>query len=119
MERRPDLEDLLELTPYQQQMLRFRAAHPDASAWRTQSWATIDGRLDVQNLKQWFERLVADHGILRTSFHWKSLAKPLQAVHRESALSFVFHDWSSMEPAAARARMSSLVNDDRSRSFSL
>ena len=33
-----------------------------------------------------FRRVVARNGILRSSFHWKELTEPLQAVHEEGDL---------------------------------
>jgi hypothetical protein len=42
------------------------------------------------------------HAVLRSSFHWKELEKPLQVVHRSVKLPFAVLDWSTLSSRSGR-----------------
>src|SRR5262249_19558854 len=107
--RQANIEDVLELSPYQRQMLQYRQQNPDSTAWRTQSWVKIDGPLDVERLRHAFEQIISTHGILRTSFHWKNLSKPVQVVHRHAPVRFITTEVSGDSSAALEAQLQRIV----------
>ncbi|HVR11090.1 MAG TPA: amino acid adenylation domain-containing protein, partial [Thermoanaerobaculia bacterium] len=75
----------------------------------------IEARLKPELLAAAWQRVVARHPALRTSFHWQGLDKPLQVVHREVAVPFAVHDCRG-EP---RRRVEDLLEDIRRRGFQL
>jgi amino acid adenylation domain-containing protein len=63
--------------------------------------------------------LVARHAVLRTGFVWEGQAEPLQVVAASASPNFTWHDWSSVDPQAARERVAALIADERSKGFDL
>ena len=74
-----DIEDLYELSPMQQGMLFHSLAAPDPGVYLITFSYALRGRLDVDALERAWQRVVDRNPILRTSFHWGEIQKPLQA----------------------------------------
>src|ERR1700704_6162525 len=107
------VEAAFPLSPTQAGMLFHSLFAPDAGLYLEQIILRIDGELDVQLFENSWQRIVAHHEILRTSFRWEGLESPLQIVHRQVALPFQHHDWSSLAPAEQERRLESFVLADR------
>ncbi len=66
-----NVEDIYELSPLQQGML-LHSVHDGASdMYLSQHTYSVDGPLDVDVLVAAWQRVVAAHPALRTSFHWQ------------------------------------------------
>jgi len=112
-----DVEDAYPLSPLQEGML-FHALHdPDSGAYVQQLTCTLRGGLDVPAFLGAWERLVARHPVLRTSFHWADTDRPIQVVHRHADLPVERRDWRGVPPAEQRRRLESYRNADRARGF--
>ena len=79
-----NLEDLYPLSPMQQGMLFHSIYSPDSGVYFEQSLFTIKGDLDLSAFEGAWHSVVERHSILRTSFLWEDLEKPIQVVHRRS-----------------------------------
>ena len=78
------LTDAYELTPLQLAMLSHALSTPGSRAYCNQFEAELHGDVDSTRLQQAWHALVQRHHILRTSFHWRDLDTPLQAVRPEA-----------------------------------
>ena len=84
--KRENIEAVYELSPLQQGILLHTLAEPQSGMYVQQFSWTIRGVLDVPALERAWQLVVHRHAILRTSFHWEGLDKPVQVAHRQAAL---------------------------------
>src|SRR4051812_35581142 len=98
MQAQNNVEDIYELSPLQQGLL-FHALHdPESGIYFMQSGQRMEG-LDVGVFLRAWQRLVDRHSVLRTSFHWEGLDRPIQVVHRKVELPVEQLDWRGLGPA--------------------
>ncbi|WP_438040318.1 amino acid adenylation domain-containing protein [Sorangium sp. So ce128] len=83
------LDDVYPLSPMQEGMLFHTLLNPGSGIYLMQQHYVWRGPLDAGRLVEAWRRVAARHPILRTSFVWKDLERPLQLVHREVDLSEV------------------------------
>jgi amino acid adenylation domain-containing protein/non-ribosomal peptide synthase protein (TIGR01720 family) len=114
-----EIEDVYALTPTQQGML-FHSIHGAWSdAYLNHLNCLIEGDLDTNAFRQAWQRVIERHAVLRTSFHWEGIKKPVQVVHRKSAPDWVFEDFSGLPAAEAAARWQQHLKRDRTLGFEL
>ncbi|MFY1652868.1 amino acid adenylation domain-containing protein [Solwaraspora sp. WMMB762] len=89
-----DIEDIYELSPLQQAILFHTLYAGDTDVYVNQRSFYVDGPLDVDTLLLAWEQTARAHTILRTSFHWEGLDKPVQVVHRDVPSQITRYDWS-------------------------
>ena len=111
----PAPEDVYVLSPMQQGLLFHSLYAPEEKLYVDQLILEIEARLEPELLAAAWQRVVARHPALRTSFHWQGLDKPLQVVHRELTVPFAVHDRCG-EP---RQRVEELLEEVRRRGFDL
>ncbi|WP_019925401.1 non-ribosomal peptide synthetase [Nocardia sp. BMG111209] len=108
-----DVEDIYELSPLQQGMLLHSMYDGAADMYLSQHTYAIDGPLDTAALVRGWQSVLTAHPVLRTSFHWQGLDKPLQVVHRDVELPVRHHDWSADGDDRQRERLVHLQTEDR------
>src|ERR1700682_3377641 len=114
-----NLEDIYQLAPMQQGMLFHSLYAPDSGTYFEQTLFTIKGELNLQAFEQAWQSVVDRHSILRTSFLWEGLEKPVQVVHRHVLLPIAKHDWRDLLPAEREQRLESFIDTDRGQDFVL
>lgn len=114
-----NLEDIYQLAPMQQGMLFHSIYSPDSGTYLEQTLFTIKGALDLEAFEQAWQSVVDRHSILRTSFLWEGLEKPVQVVHRRVDLEIAKHDWRDLPPAGREQQLESFIDADRRRDFVL
>ena len=110
---RQDIEDVYELSPLQQGMLFHALAAPDSGVYLIRMVCTLQGTLDEAQFAAAWQTVCERTPILRTSFHWETIAKPVQVVHRRLRLPFEQHDWRD-EPTH-EARLAAFLEADAAR----
>ena len=91
--RQAQVEAILPLSPLQEGLL-FHALHDrGADPYFTQTSFLLEGPLDASVFARAFERVVARHAVLRTSFVWEQVKRPVQVVRREVELPLTTFDW--------------------------
>ena len=99
------IEDLYPLSPVQEGLLFHSLYAPGSGVYVDQVGATLRGDLGPDAIEAACRRLVAGHPVLRTSFHWRELDRPLQAVHaRVMAPMASVPSGSSRMPASGASR---------------
>ena len=116
---RTQFEDVYELSPMQQGMLFHTLYDPSANTYLEQSIASLGGRLDAPRLSRAWNAVVTRHTILRTSFHWEGLQKPVQVVHPRAPLTVEVLDWRGLDADAQTKRLEDLLREDRAKGFDL
>src|SRR5207244_19659 len=88
-----NLEDLYQLSPMQQGMLFHSVYAPGSGVYVSISVYAISGNLDLMAFNRSWQKVIERHAILRTSFLWEDLEKPVQVVHRRVHISIEQMDW--------------------------
>lgn len=110
--------DLYQLGPMQQGML-FHCLQAGASqrVHFVQISYTWSGELDEAAFEEAWRQVIARHPILRTTFLWEGLEKPLQIVRQQATLEIAWHDLRGV-PEPDRS-LAALLEADRGRGFQL
>jgi amino acid adenylation domain-containing protein len=113
------IEDIYELSPLQQGMLFHALYEPESRLYFEQVVVPFEGRVNCEA----FERawtLVADADtVIRTSFHWEEIAKPVQVVHKKTLVPVEVRDLRAIAPKERTAAIEALLADDRRYGFDL
>jgi hypothetical protein len=114
---REDIEDIYPLSPIQHGIL-FHALHaPEMGLYHMQDIYTFNGSLNCSAFERAWQQLSALHTVLRTSFYWEELEKPLQVVHAQVAVPVEYQDWRGIAPAVQQEQLKSFLKSDRLRGF--
>ncbi|NYT45497.1 amino acid adenylation domain-containing protein [Alcaligenaceae bacterium] len=111
----PEVADIYPLSPMQEAMLVHTLGAAQSEINFEQSCMRIRGRLDHAALAHAWKTVIDRHDVLRTAFHWRGLSRPLQVVHRSTALPLEFHRW----PAFDAARLDAFLAADRAQGFDM
>jgi amino acid adenylation domain-containing protein/non-ribosomal peptide synthase protein (TIGR01720 family)/FkbM family methyltransferase len=106
------------LSPMQQGMLFHSVYDPRAGFYVQQMVCALRENVDVDSLKQAWQKTVDRHPILRTSFQW-SVDRPLQEVHPYLKLVLTDFDLRSLAPDLQSVEVERYLESDRKRGFEL
>jgi len=115
-----DIIDIYPLTPLQEGMLFHTLKEPNEQLYITQiSWPVILPSIPV--FKKAWSTLIERHTILRTSFAWEGLERPIQLVHLPFSVDVVWKDldYSSHDDEEQKKLLASYCLSDRVQGFDL
>jgi amino acid adenylation domain-containing protein len=115
----PDIEDIYELSPLQQGMLFHTLYAPESGVYLEQESFPLHGTIDVPALVRAWQHVVERHPVLRSSFHWEGLKKPVQVVHRQPQLPVDIQDWRRLSAREQEERLDAYLKSDREKGFEL
>ncbi|MFI8933342.1 amino acid adenylation domain-containing protein [Streptomyces sp. NPDC053474] len=114
----PGLTDVWPLSPLQEGMLFERAIDEDGvDVYQSQRILDLDGPVDAPRLRAAWQRLVARHESLRTSFHQLGSGETVQVVAGEVEVPWREADLSHLDEAAAAAEVDRLLTRDQAERF--
>ncbi|QLE40502.1 non-ribosomal peptide synthetase [Nostoc sp. C052] len=114
---RENIQDIYPLSPIQHGML-FHCLHaPEMELYHAQSVYTFSGNLNIDAFKYAWQQVATRHTILRTSFYWEELDKPLQVVHQQVEVPVDYQDWQELDPLEQQEHLKSFLESDRLRRF--
>jgi amino acid adenylation domain-containing protein/non-ribosomal peptide synthase protein (TIGR01720 family)/FkbM family methyltransferase len=117
--REPGIEDLYPLSPLQEGILFHTLYEPGSGTYVLQLSTRFTGALDLAAFAAACRRVIERNPILRSSFRWQGLERPLQAVHSRVEPDLVEEDWRPLAPAERDRRLATLLSEDRARGFDL
>ncbi|MGH2507817.1 MAG: condensation domain-containing protein, partial [Ktedonobacteraceae bacterium] len=88
-----NLEDLYELSPVQLGMLFHSLSAPESGVYVVQLSCTIQGAFNKVAFEKAWQWVVNSEPVLRTSFMWEELDKPIQLVDRHVIMPIHYDDW--------------------------
>jgi len=113
------IEDLYPLSPMQHGMLFHSLYSSDSNIYCQKIGRWFHGDLNVPALQQAWQSVVDRQTVLRTTFHWEELERPLQAVHQKVTLSWHEEDWRALPDVEQQRRLDSFIENDSRRGFDL
>jgi amino acid adenylation domain-containing protein len=116
---REDIQDIYLLSPLQEGMLFHSAYNPELREYVEQISFNVRGNLNVPTFQKAWQYIVDRNEVLRTSFHWEGLEKPVQVVRKSVKLPIYFQDLKYQLPAQQAEQITSYFRVDRQRSFDL
>ncbi|MBC1218684.1 amino acid adenylation domain-containing protein [Nostoc sp. UCD121] len=114
-----NIENIYELSPVQQGILFHNLYESESGAYFVQLSYGLRGMLNIAAFERAWERVVAHHSPLRTSFHWEGLDKPLQVVHKQVQLPLEQLDWRGINPDEQQEKFQAFLLSDRQQGFNL
>jgi amino acid adenylation domain-containing protein len=111
-----DLQDIYPLAPVQEGIIFHTNYEIEKDIYLQQVTGKITGDLNVEIFKSAWENCINHHSILRTSYIWQSLPRPLARVHSSVNLPFVYQDWCGTDDW--EQKWSDLLMEDRQQGLS-
>ncbi|WP_432140285.1 amino acid adenylation domain-containing protein [Streptomyces sp. bgisy084] len=117
---RPDLADILPLSPLQQGLL-FHGLYDGRTAdvYTAQVQLDLEGPLDTTVLRSAAQTLLDRHPGLRAEFHHTGLSHPVQVITGHAVLPWTETDLAGLEGDALEERAEALAAAERARGFAL
>ncbi|MEM9835083.1 MAG: amino acid adenylation domain-containing protein [Bacteroidota bacterium] len=91
------------LSPGQRRLWMLQQLHPDNPFYNYAESYRLNGKLDLDKLKEAYTQLVRQHDILRATFTTDSQGVPIQRIGKEAAFDYASHDLSHL-PATEREK---------------
>ncbi len=113
------IEDSYPISPLQQGMLFHDLYAPHSGMYLQQLVCTFHEKLNVTAFKEAWQRVIARHPVLRTSFHWEGFNEPLQRVHKHFNLRWVEEDCRAMPLREQNHRVETYLQNDKQQGFKL
>ncbi len=87
-----DIADIFALTPLQEGILFHYIKSPGSDLYFEQLCLGISGKIDVRSFKEAWNFVIKNNEMLRATFRWEKIEKPVQIILKEHELRFQFHD---------------------------
>ncbi len=114
-----DIEDALPLSALAEEMLVQHLASGDPAINLVQRVDFFKQPLAVPLYDQALQLLAERNPILRTSFLWKGLERPLQIVHRNVRIPLIYDDWRDIPESEVEPRLKHYLKEDSRRGLDL
>ncbi|MBN3897944.1 MAG: amino acid adenylation domain-containing protein [Nostoc sp. NOS(2021)] len=114
-----NIDDLYELSPMQQGMLFHTLYAPESEVYFEQLLCILQGELNFPAFEQAWQQVVARHPVLRSSFYWEEIEKPLQMVSKQVDLPWVKLDWRHLTADEQQQYIGDFLLGDRQKGFEL
>jgi amino acid adenylation domain-containing protein/non-ribosomal peptide synthase protein (TIGR01720 family) len=111
------IEDIYPLSPMQQNMLYQLRHSPQPGLYVNQTSFSLLGALNAELFREAWQQIINNHPILRTTFAWEGLSRPLQIVHAHAEVAFQHYDWSDRSQEEQVALLEKLLHEERLRGF--
>lgn len=114
-----NIEDIYELSPIQKGILFHSLYAPELGLYFFQMPFILRGQLNLEAFVLAWQQLAARHTVLRTSFYWEDINKPLQVVNRQVNVPLEQQDWRELNPSEQEKQLKSFLERDRTLGFDL
>ncbi|MCA2658270.1 MAG: amino acid adenylation domain-containing protein [Microcystis sp. M049S2] len=108
-----NIEDIYSLSPMQQGMLFHTLYSPESEVYFEQLVCTLKGQLNLSFFQEAWQKIVAKYPVLRSSFHWEEIEKPLQIVSQIVELPWMVYDWKHWDNLQQKEALESFLKSDR------
>jgi amino acid adenylation domain-containing protein/non-ribosomal peptide synthase protein (TIGR01720 family) len=113
------VHDLYPLSPMQEGLLFHTLYAPESGVYFEQFHFTLEGELNLWAFQRAWQHLINRHTILRTSFVWEGLEKPVQIVYKQAKLPWVQLDLRQLTAREQQERLTVFLRQDKKSGFDL
>jgi amino acid adenylation domain-containing protein len=110
---RSQIQDMYELSPLQHGMLFHTLYEPASHLYFEQVVIPFQGALHRRAFEAAWQDVVDQNDVLRTSFHWEEIEKPIQVVHAAAAVPVADVNLERLAPTAQLAEVERFLARDR------
>ena len=89
----PNVESIYPLTNNQQAMMSHNILNVNNGTNIQMFSCIIEGNLNREIFEEAWRKVIFRHPILRTSFLWKGIKEPVQAINKDINVPIVYYDW--------------------------
>ena len=114
-----NIEDFYPLTPMQEGMLFHTLFAPQSGVYVTQLNCALRGDVNFNSFERAWQTILARHQILRTSYVWEEVNKPIQVVHRQVKLPVEYLQWTGFSKSEQKAKITAYLQSERIKGFDL
>ena len=114
-----NIETFYPLSPMQEGMLFHSLTAGGSAAYLRQLSGEVSGVIDAGVFERAWQQVINRHAVLRTSFVWDELPRPVQVVQRHGDAPLDHLDWRNLSRAEQAERLQQLLEHDRERGFEL
>jgi Condensation domain len=115
--RSDPIRDSYPLSPRQEEILLLSTAEPASGFHLRQRLIRLREPFCAVAFREAWNKILDRHSILRTSFRWEGLRRPVQEVYAHVQLPLVEQDWRNLPAAEQEQRLWSFLKYDRRRGF--
>jgi NRPS condensation-like uncharacterized protein len=108
-----NVEDILPLTPMQENMLYQYLRAPKSRLYFEQTCYELTGNLETAKVKRAWNVVAAANEMLRTLFRWQELKKPVQVILKNHMVPIKEMDLSSLTTGAMQRQLDRVKEQDR------
>src|ERR1700760_3622546 len=94
-----NVEDIYPLSPLQEGILFHVLLEPGRGAYAVHLKFTINGDFNIAAFKLAWQKVLDRHSVLRSSFVWEKVRKPLQIIRRQVTVAWDEQDWREFSEA--------------------
>ena len=116
---RRGVEDIYALSGMQQGLLFHTLFEGEAGTYYEQMSCRIDGPLEAGAFERAWQAAVERHAVLRTSFIWEGVSRPVQVVQQGLKVEFRHQDWRGVGGQEQRRRLEELLKEEREQGVDL
>ncbi|HYC29423.1 MAG TPA: amino acid adenylation domain-containing protein, partial [Chitinophagaceae bacterium] len=115
-----NVEDIFEITPLQEGLLfHYLKEESNNSQNFEQICLNMSGRADVSLITKAWSAVTRNNEMLRTTFRWKKLSKPIQLTYKEHKPDIIFCDLTGMPAAQQEQTLEDIKHADKAQLFDL
>lgn len=114
-----NVESFYPLSPMQEGMLFHSLLDYGAGLYVEVLSVRLTGNLNIDAFKAAWQKCLARHPVLRTSFIWEGTKEPIQVVHQSVQLPFTYLDWRDQEHSNLESQLQYDLYQERKQGFDL
>ncbi|MRH99225.1 hypothetical protein GH721_01655 [Kriegella sp. EG-1] len=116
--KKPKIEAIFPLSYMQQGLLFHHLSNKNDQGYLNVECAIL-GEIDIATFEKTWNLLVQRHAVLRTTVHWKNIAKPVTIVHFKKFINLKYLDWSNIEKHESKVKWNELKKNKRASGVNL
>ncbi|NET72096.1 MAG: amino acid adenylation domain-containing protein [Sphaerospermopsis sp. SIO1G2] len=114
-----NLEDIYELSPMQQGMLFHTLYTPASEIYFEQLQCILSGQFNYSAFQKAWDKVINRHSVLRSSFYWEEIEKPLQMVSKQVEIPWKQLNWQHLTTDEQQQKLEEFLVSDRQEGFAL
>jgi aryl carrier-like protein len=113
------IDDLFPLSPMQEGLLMHMLLEPGSGIYLMQNRHRVDGAIDAGLFDRAWAHVVDRNEVLRSSFVWENVDRPLQIVRKDAGDFLLHEDWRGLDAAEQTLRIEAVLKAELDRGMDM